>query len=171
MPLIEDKNQQIDFARAIGQPDFSPDSQSFSELASAAFRTENSLGSLIVRNSGLPDDVVNNESFNPWDHITDDEKLNESFVKNITLADTIEEIDSVRKQSAREQKDRQALSEGGANSFFAQMAVGAIDPNAAGQFQGLFGAGGLYTDDNDPDDDEESGFFAKIINFFKNLMP
>lgn len=128
MPLIEDKQQQVSFARSIGQPDFNPDSQDFGALASAAFRTENTLGSFIVRNNGLPDDVVNNESFNPWDHITEDEKLNENFTSHITLADTVEEIEAVRQQSARENKDRKALSEGGAKSFFAQMAVGAIDP-------------------------------------------
>lgn len=128
MPLVEDKNQQVAFARSIGQPDFEPETQDFNELALAAFRTENSIGSYIVRNNGLPDDVINNESFNPWDHITEDEKLNENFTSHITLADTVEEIEAVRKQSAREQKDRQALSEGGANSFLAQMAIGAIDP-------------------------------------------
>lgn len=128
MPLIKDEKQQVSFARSIGQPDFDPETQDFSVLANAAFRTENTFGSLIVRNNGLPDDVVNNESFNPWDHITEAEKLNENFTDHITLADTVEEIEAVRSQSARENKDRQLLSEGGAKSFFAQMAVGAMDP-------------------------------------------
>ena len=59
MPLIPDKEQQVALSRLIGQEQFEPDSESFSELTRAAFRTENTLGSLIVREGGLPDSVVN----------------------------------------------------------------------------------------------------------------
>ena len=128
MPLIEDKDQQVAFARAIGQPDFDPVEQDFKTLLSAALRTENTIGSFIARNNGLPNDIVNNESFNPWNHITDDEKQDPVFTDHINLADSVEEINAVRAQSTREQKDRQILSEGGAMSFFTQFIAGAVDP-------------------------------------------
>lgn len=128
MPLIEDKQQQVQFARVIGQPEMAADNVDFGEMARAAFRTENSLGALITRESGLPDSVVNDESFNPWDHMTEDEKLDESFTSHVATADNLLEMDAVRRQVARERKDRQVLAEGGADSFFAQMAVGVLDP-------------------------------------------
>lgn len=128
MPLIPDEQQQIAFARAIGQPEFEPEKADFSELARAAFRTENSIGALIAREGGLPDSVVNNESFNPWDHISEEEKLDEVFVENIIAADNELEIDAVRKQRDREREDRRLLEQGGADAFFALLAVGTIDP-------------------------------------------
>lgn len=128
MPLIEDKNQQVAFARAIGQDQLDPESADFGDLLQAAFRTENTLGSLIAQESGLPDSVVNNESFNPWDFMTEEEKQDEAFVSNAVRADDEIELNAVRKQSARERQDRQLLAENGANSFFAGMAAGVLDP-------------------------------------------
>lgn len=129
MPLIPDKTQQQAFLKVIGQPEVEVESQAeFNDLALAAFRTENSLGSLIARNDGLPDDVVNNQSFNPWDHINDEERLDEVFTDNIARADSVEEIDAVRNQRAREQRDRKMLEDGGAEGFFAMMYAGGVDP-------------------------------------------
>lgn len=128
MPLIPDREQQVQLTRLIGQEDFSGTDAEFGELFDAAFRTENTLGSFIARESGLPDSVVNNESFNPWDHISEEEKLDDVFVGNIITADNEIEIDAVRKQRDRERKDRKLLSESGADGFFAGLAAGMIDP-------------------------------------------
>ena len=111
MPLIEDKNQQVAFARAIGQEQLDPESADFGDLLQAAFRTENTLGSLIARESGLPDSIVNNESFNPWEFMTEDEKLDEAFVNNAITADDEIELEQVRKQSARERKEQESIRE------------------------------------------------------------
>lgn len=127
MPLVPDKNQQVAFTRLIGAPE-QETNEDFSTLLGAALRTENTLGSLIARENGLPDSVVNDESFNPWDHITEDEKQDSQFIDNVMLADNELEIESVRKQSFRERKDRRLLADNGAQSFFAQLAAGALDP-------------------------------------------
>ena len=128
MPLIEDKKEQVGFARAIGVPDFEVDGDvPFKELLRAAYRTENTLGSLVALNDGMPDSVINNESFNPFDHISEDEKLDSTFTSNIALADTEQEINQVRSQQRRERKDRQLLATNGADSFFATMIAGGAD--------------------------------------------
>lgn len=128
MPLIEDKQQQVAFARAIGQEQLDPESADFGDLLQAAFRTENTLGSLIYQESGLPDAVINSESFNPWDHLTEDEKIDEAFVSNAARADDLIELEAVRKQSAKERKDRQLLADNGAMSFLAGLTAGTLDP-------------------------------------------
>ena len=128
MPLIEDKNQQVAFARAIGQEQLDPESADFGDLLQAAFGTENTLGSLIARESGLPDAVVNNESFNPWNFMSEDEKLDEAFVNNAITADDEIELEQVRKQSARERKDRQLLADNGGMAFLAGLTAGVLDP-------------------------------------------
>ena len=127
MPLVEDKQQQVAFSRFIGADEQESDAD-FSELLMASLRTENTLGSFIASESGLPDSAVNNESFNPWDFMTEDEKADSKFVSNATLADSEQELEAVRHQSFKERKDRQLLAENGAESFFAQMAAGALDP-------------------------------------------
>jgi len=127
MPLVEDKQQQLAVTRAIGEPE-QESSEDFSTLLGAALRTENTIGSFVSQNSGLPDSTVNNESFNPWEHMTEDEKLDTQFVDNATLADSEQELEAVRGQSFREREDRQMLAENGANAFFAQMGAGIFDP-------------------------------------------
>lgn len=129
MPFTEDKNEQVNFARAIGAPEFDVEQEgSFKELLRSAYRTENSIGSFIAREQGLPDDVVNNENFNPWDHFTDEEKLDDVFVGTAGLADTVSEIESVRQQQQRERSDRKRLSEAGADAFGATLIAAGVDP-------------------------------------------
>lgn len=127
MPLVEDKQQQVAFARSIGEPE-QETTEDFSTLLGAALRTENTIGSFVSMNSGLPSTFVNDESFNPWDSMTEDEKLDTQFVDNATLADNAQELDAVRAQSFKEREDRKLLADNGANAFFAQMAAGVMDP-------------------------------------------
>lgn len=128
MPLIEDKNQQKAFARFIGQEESVADEADFGELINAAFRTENSLGSIIASENGLPNNIVDNVKFNPLNYLTENELIDEKFMDNVYLADNEMEINAVRKQQAREVKDRRLLAENGANSFFAQFIAGVLDP-------------------------------------------
>lgn len=127
MPLVEDKEQQIAFTRFIGEPEQEAD-DNFSDLLGAALQTENTIGSFITQESGLPNNIINNESFNPWDSLTDDEKTDTQFVNNAILADTEQEVDALRKQSFTERENRKLLSDNGADAFFAQLAAGALDP-------------------------------------------
>ena len=128
MPLIEDKNEQIAYARAIGADEQETESADFGDLLMASLRTENTIGSFIARENGLPDSIVNDESFNPWNVMTEDEKMDSAFVDAAITADNIQEVEAVRAQSAREKKDRQLLADGGATSFFTGFVAGVVDP-------------------------------------------
>jgi hypothetical protein len=85
------------------------------DLAAAVFRTENTIGSLLAQESGLPDQA-DDRSFNPYDYFTPEEKLDQQFIVNASLADSVDEINAVRRQQARERKDRQIIADGGALS-------------------------------------------------------
>lgn len=128
MPAVPDKKFQSSARKVLGLPEFDQ-TQKTKDVIMATFRTENTLGSLISMESGLPDKRIENLDYNPWEKLTDNEKLDESFIKNAMLADSDEELEAVRRQSAKERKDRKIMSEGGAMSFVAGMTVGGIaDP-------------------------------------------
>lgn len=98
------------------------------EIASALWRQENTLGSFFNQASGLPVGV-DDQSFNPYDYFTDDEKLDKKFLSHAALADTVDEIDAVRKQYAQETADRETIQKGGAMSFLIGLGVvGLADP-------------------------------------------
>lgn len=131
MPFIEDTEEQHATDKALMLPEMEGLDPSLKDLAMATFRTENSIGSLISNSKydNLPDDKVDNEDFNPFDHLTDEEKLDESFVSNASLADSMEEINSVRVKTAAERKDRETLADGGALGFAVGFGIGGIgDP-------------------------------------------
>ena len=114
--------------RVIGAPEMDAPDVDNIDLAMAAFRTENTIGSFISRLNvpGLPDNVVDNRDFNPWDEFTRGEKLDESFVSNAALADNREELDAVRKLTKKERKDRKTLSDGGAMSYAMSIGIGGV---------------------------------------------
>jgi len=97
------------------------------DLAAAVFRTENTIGSLLAKESGLPDQA-DDRSFNPYDYFTPEEKLDQQFVVNASLADSVDEINAVRRQQARERKDRQIIADGGALSVVFGLGSGLADP-------------------------------------------
>jgi len=128
VPAIPDKEFQNMSRKVLGLPEFDQ-TQKTKDVIMSTFRTENTLGSLISMESGLPNKKVENLDYNPWEKLTDNEKLDESFTKNAMLADSDEELEAVRRQSAKERKDRKIMAEGGAMSFVAGMTVGGIaDP-------------------------------------------
>ena len=131
MPFVEDKNEQLLERKMIALPEMEGAEESMIDLAMATFRTENSIGSLISRSSidNLPDRKVDNEDFNPFIHMTEGEQLDERFVSNAALADSIQELDAVRKLTAKERNDRGTLANGGAMSFALGFGIGGIgDP-------------------------------------------
>ena len=97
------------------------------DLAAAVFRTENTIGSLLAQESGLPDQA-DDRSFNPYDYFTPEEQLDQQFVVNASLADSVDEINAVRRQQARERKDRQIIADGGALSVVFGLGAGLADP-------------------------------------------
>ena len=98
------------------------------EIASALWRQENTIGSFVNQESGLPDGV-DDQSFNPYDYLSEGEKLDKKFVSHAALADTVDEIEAVRKQYARETADRETIQKGGAMSFLVGLGVvGVADP-------------------------------------------
>ena len=131
MPFIDEENEDLAFdqQRLSALPEFEAQSPDLMDITMATFRTENTVGAFIAREDGLPDSVVTNTDFNPWDAMTDDEKLDKRFIDNALLADSVEELEAVRRQTRRERKDRQTIADGGALSFAVSFGVsGVADP-------------------------------------------
>jgi hypothetical protein len=126
MPLIEDKDEQIQLNRLVGVEEFGPDEEKYStrDKLRAAFRLENSIGSLLVKESGLPDGTKETD-FDVWQQLDEEEKLDEVFVSNIAFVDNLDELNAVRRQRDRERRDREILSSG---AFTETMLVGMADP-------------------------------------------
>lgn len=126
MPLIEDKDEQAQLNRLIGVEEFGPDREKYTtrDRLRAAFRLENSIGSLLVRESGLPDGIKETD-FDAWQQLSEDEKLDDVFVSNIVFVDNLDELNAVRRQRDRERRDREILASG---AFLETMLVGMADP-------------------------------------------
>lgn len=127
MPLIKDTKQTLALRKYTGVDEIEAD-HSTGDIFKAAFSTDNTIGSLIALESGLPDIIVNNEDFNPWNHISEEEKADDIFIDSVMLADTPQEIEAVRKQRQNEQSNRKILSESGALGFIASLSAGVADP-------------------------------------------
>ena len=100
---------------------------SVGEIAGAFWRQENVIGSLFSQIPGLPDEK-DDPSFDAYSFFTEDEKSDEAFVSNAMYADSEDEIEAVRKQVARERKDRETMAQGGATSFLVGLPVMMADP-------------------------------------------
>ena len=126
MPFLEDENMQIALPKAIGIDDVEVENDvDFKDKLRAAFRIENTVGSLLSKNGNLPDNRVTNPDFSPLDYVTEEEKLNDRFLSEAVMADNESEIESLRGQFARESEDRATLEDGG----FLAIAMAAIaDP-------------------------------------------
>ena len=77
MPLIEDKDQAVQFDRLIDystEVEPAEDETTLRERMRAAFALDNTIGSLIAKESGLPDGVKATE-YDVWGDLTDDERL------------------------------------------------------------------------------------------------
>jgi hypothetical protein len=125
MPFIRSPETQVPIERYIpSNIDYDP---TVEQIAKAVWRTENTIGSLMAQEKGLPDQI-DDRSFNPYDYFTPNEKLDEQFVINAALADSVDEINAVRKQQARERQDRKTIADGGALSGVFGLAAGITDP-------------------------------------------
>jgi hypothetical protein len=100
---------------------------SVSEIAGAFFRQENIIGSFVNQEVGLPD-TKDNSTFDAYAQFTEAEKLDEQFVSAAIFADDDQEIEAVRKQIAKERRDREIMAKGGATSFVVGLPVMMADP-------------------------------------------
>lgn len=125
MPFIRSQETQVPIERYI--PSNIDSDPTVEQIAKAVWRTESTIGSLMAQERGLPDQI-DDRSFNPYDYFTPNEKLDEQFVINAALADSVDEINAVRRQQARERQDRKTIADGGALSGVFGLAAGITDP-------------------------------------------
>ena len=115
MPFVDSDEDAIYFnklANAVTRPIKEEDGPSILETAGAYWRQENIIGSFVNRQPGLPDGV-DDQSFNPYDYFTEEERLNEKFISHAAYADTEDEINAVRAQFAQENADRKTIEDAG----------------------------------------------------------
>jgi len=128
--LVPDQRIFTEVGRSIGADLVvsEPQSPEATEIVKAAFQTENSLASAIVKEWGLPDGYVTNEEFNPFELMTDAEKDNPIFSSHALLTDSPEELNSLRKQNDLETENRQILQDAGALGVLAIFGAALTDP-------------------------------------------
>ena len=126
MPFVRDPEEQIQLERFIPKYEQQEEPTAL-EIAGAAFRQYNTIGSVLSQERGLPK-YIDDRSFNPYDYLTEEEKLDEVFTQNVVFADTEDEINAVRRQTAQERQDRETLARGGALSFFIGAGTAIADP-------------------------------------------
>ena len=127
--LIPDERTYSEVGRFIGNDevvsDFTPKT---ADIVQAALETENVLGSLIVKEWGLPDGFISNEDFSPFDLMTDAEKDDPRFADTAMLADSAEELEAFRRQFTRETDNRRLLEDSGAMGVVAIFGAALTDP-------------------------------------------
>lgn len=125
MSIVFDKNQTHLLDKITGvAPQDQPDFTSFEEKLGAAYRLENTIGSMLNMEANLPDGSKVSD-FDVWSNLSEDEQLDEAFVDNAMYADNMQELEAVRKQRDRENRDRQILEQGG---FLPSLVASGIDP-------------------------------------------
>jgi len=129
MPFIADTKTQQALSNQIGVnlPETDVPRDFMKDVLLPAYRTENTIGSYLAREGGLPDGV-DNPDFNPFDHFTEEEKIDNVFVQNAALADNTAEIDAVRRQQNKERANRKLIAEAGSDALWAMGAVSVFDP-------------------------------------------
>ena len=127
MPAIDDTNTQIALNRLVTPLEPERD-VGFTEAFAAGFRQDTMLGAYMVQESGLPDQVAQNESFNPVDHFTEYEKVDDLFIRRAAMADTLHELEATRRQYRKELDDRRTLEAAGAMGVVASIGAQFLDP-------------------------------------------
>lgn len=113
MPFIKDDKSIDMLDRTIGVDEMPEiETTTFKDRMFAAYRMDNTIGSMLNQADNLPDGAKATD-FDVWSQLSDDEKLNEKFVENSMYADNQQELDAVRSQMERENRDRQIIAEGG----------------------------------------------------------
>lgn len=128
MPFVEDNKREAQFNRSIGLDDIPVHEKpaTFQEQLGAAYRMENTLGSMLNQAENLPDGMKATD-YDVWENLTDDERLDEKFVSNAVYSDNQLELDAVRSQRDRELKDKRTLENGGLMATFIASAADPIN--------------------------------------------
>jgi len=85
------------------------------------------VGSWLVAPEGLPD-TKDDPTYDAYSMFTEDERNDEAFATSAIYADNDAELDVLRKQFARERKDRETIAKGGATSFVLGLPIAIADP-------------------------------------------
>jgi len=134
MPLIEDKEFQSRYSRAVGILDVDdlPEEEAdaikksgFFETMKAQMMIDNSIVGALTRNPNLPDRVIEDANFNPLNYITPEEELDDRFLDAILYSSSEDEINAVRAQKADEEKWREVRDSG---SGWAVLTAELFDP-------------------------------------------
>lgn len=98
----------------------------FTEKLSAAFATENTVGAFLARDGTEVQPWRRDFEYNAFDDLTEEERLDDSFLDLAVYAENPQELDSVRRQISRERAGREKLS--GFDGVVASIAAGTLDP-------------------------------------------
>lgn len=129
MPFVPEDKNQIYYGRYIGQDAIDEVGQdSFGQLLRDGFAIDNIIGSLLVRQDGLPDSIRTNPEFSAIDQLDDNELGDELFLEAALEADSVKELEAVRAQNEAELVRRRRLANGGVSGFAAAMIAGTLDP-------------------------------------------
>lgn len=128
--LIPDEESLLAVDNAIGRTELPADTSGATtgEVIRAALSTENVLGSLVVKEFGMPDSHIDNPEFNPFELMTEQEKDDPIFSENAMMADTTEELSALRRQFTKERKNREILNTSGSLGVVASMGAAVFDP-------------------------------------------
>ena len=128
MPFVPSSEAQLISEKLTLSPqDVVPEEEpTMGEITGALFRQENVIGSWLVKPEGLPD-TKDDPTYDAYSMFTEDERNDEAFVTSAIYADNDSELDVLRKQFARERKDRDTIAKGGATSMVLQFPVGIAD--------------------------------------------
>ena len=129
MPFVPSSETQLISEKLTLSPqDVVPEEEpTMGDIAGALFRQENMVGSWLVAPEGLPD-TKDDPTYDAYSMFTEDERNDEAFAASAIYADNDAELDVLRKQFARERKDRETIAKGGATSFVLGLPIAVADP-------------------------------------------
>ena len=129
MPFVPSSETQLISEKLTLSPqDVVPEEEpTMGDIAGALFRQENMVGSWLVAPEGLPD-TKDDPTYDAYSMLTEDERNDEAFATSAIYADNDAELDVLRKQFARERKDRETIAKGGATSFVLGLPIAIADP-------------------------------------------
>jgi len=129
MPFVPSSETQLVSEKLTLAPQDISDQEepTLGEITGALFRQENIIGSWLAEPVGLPE-TKDDPTYDAYSRFTEDERNDEAFVMSGMYADNDSELDVLRSQFARERKDRDTISKGGATSFILGLPVAIADP-------------------------------------------
>lgn len=130
MPFVKNTEKRLAVARHIGlDVDDVNDDTTYKETFYSAMRLDNEVGSLLARDPDLLDGGPADPDFNPWEHMTEDEQLDEHFVINASTTMNKNQLAALRRHRDRQLQDARTLEEAPmAASVSARILAGLLSP-------------------------------------------